>query len=79
MQSGGILGDLIVGIPQLMHLMGKESLKKGISIAKDGAPVLARKATKYYANKGINELNKTFTSSKGSGITLTNIEIKVWK
>ena len=24
MQSGGILGDLIVGIPQLMHLMGKE-------------------------------------------------------
>ena len=27
-QSGGILGDLIAGIPQLMYLMGKEALKK---------------------------------------------------
>ena len=40
------------------------------------APELARKATKYYINKGINELNKTFTSSKDSWITLTNNKIK---
>ena len=30
----------------------------------------------YYDNKGINELNKRFTSSKGSGIELWNNEIK---
>ena len=40
------------------------------------APELARKATEYYINKGINELNKTFTSSKDSWITLTNNKIK---
>ena len=27
-QSGGILGDLTAGIPQLMYLTGKEALKK---------------------------------------------------
>ena len=40
------------------------------------APELARKATEYYINKGINELNKTFTSRKDSWITLTNNKIK---
>ena len=40
------------------------------------APELARKATEYYINKGINEFNKTFTSSKDSWITLTNNKIK---
>ena len=40
------------------------------------APELTRKATEYYINKGINELNKTFTSSKDSWITLTNNKIK---
>ena len=40
------------------------------------APELARKATEYYINKGKNELNKTFTSSKDSWITLTNNKIK---
>ena len=40
------------------------------------APELARKATEYYINKGINELNKTFASSKDSRITLTNNKIK---
>ena len=40
------------------------------------APELARKATEYYINKGINELNKTFTSSKDSWITLKNNKIK---
>ena len=38
--------------------------------------MLTGKATEYYANKEINELNKKFTSNKGSGITLTNNEIK---
>ena len=37
---------------------------------------LAGKATEYYIKKGINELTKKFTSSKGSGITLTNNEVK---
>ena len=40
------------------------------------APELARKATEYYINTGINELNKTFASSKDSRITLTNNKIK---
>ena len=34
---------------------------------------MAETATEYYINKQINELNKTFT---GSGITVTNNEIK---
>ena len=38
------------------------------------APELARKATEYYINKGINELNKTFTSSKDSWITNNKIK-----
>ena len=54
-----------------MFLARKEALKKGISLA----PKLAEKATEYYV-KGIIELNKKFTWSKGSGITLTNNEIK---
>ena len=39
-------------------------------------PELAEKATEYYVIKGINKLNKKFTSIKGSSITLTNNEIK---
>ena len=54
-----------------MFLARKEALKKGISLA----PKLAEKATEYYV-KEIIELNKKFTWSKGSGITLTNNEIK---
>ena len=72
MQSGGILGDLIVAIPQVIFLTGKDSLKKDVSLALK----LARKATEYYINKGINELNKKFTISKCLEITLTNNEIK---
>ena len=34
------------------------------------------KATEFYINKGINELKKKITSSKGSDVTLTNNEIK---
>ena len=52
-----------------MFLAGKETLKKGKSLAPKLAPKLAEKATEYYINKGINELNKKSTSSKGSGIT----------
>ena len=33
-------------------------------------------ASEYYINKVINERSKNFRSSKGSGITLTNNEIK---
>ena len=38
--------------------------------------MLVGKATGYYANKGVNELNKKLTTSKGSGTTLKNNEIK---
>ena len=64
LRSGGTLADLIGAIAQVMFLVGVE------------APELAEKATEYYVNKGINKLNKKFTSRKGSGITLTNSEIK---
>ena len=59
-----------------MFLAGKEALKKGILLAPKIAPELAGNATEYYINKGINEHNKKFASSKGSGITLTNNGIK---
>ena len=61
-QSGGSLGELIAAIPGVMFLAWKEALKKGIS----PTPALARKATEYYINKGVNELDKKFTSNKGS-------------
>ena len=59
-----------------MFLAGKEALKKGISLSPKLTTKLAVKATEYDINKGINELDKQFTSSKGSGITLTNNKIK---
>ena len=37
---------------------------------------MAKIATEYYVNKGINEPNLKFPSTKGSGITLINEEIK---
>ena len=57
-QSGGTLGKLLVDIPYAMLHAGKEALKKRITL----------EATEYYI-KGINELDKKFTASKGSGIT----------
>ena len=42
---------------------------------KDETPTLAKKEIEYYFNEGINELNKKSTSSKGSGVTVTNDEI----
>ena len=59
-----------------MLLTGKEELKKSITLAKDAAVMLTGKASEYYTSKEINELSKQFASSKGSGITLTNNEIK---
>ena len=55
---------------------GKEVFKKGLTLAPKLAPALAGKATEFYINKRVNELNKKFTSIRGSGITLTNNEIK---
>ena len=61
-QSRGTLGDLLVAIPQTMFLTGNEVLKRGIKkdivLAKNATPELAEKATEYYVNKEINELNK---------------------
>ena len=54
----------------------ERDIKKGMSLAPKLAPKLAEKATECYIDKGINELNKKFTSRKGSAITLTNNEIK---
>ena len=42
-QSGGILGELIAGIPQLIYLTGKEAPTKRISLAKDATPTSAKK------------------------------------
>ena len=71
-QSRGILGDLIAAIPQVMFLAKTEALKK----VNNWHQNQWKKATKYYINKGINKINKRFTSSKGPGVTLTNNEIK---
>ena len=46
--SGGIAGELFVAMSQAMLLLGK-----GLITAK-----LVEKATEYYINKGINELNE---------------------
>ena len=50
-QSGGILGNLLVAISQVMFLTGKEVLKreieKGITLPKNSAPELAEKATEH--------------------------------
>ena len=45
-------------ILQVMFLARKEALKQSISLAPELAPAVAGKATEYYINKGINELNK---------------------
>ena len=42
-QSGGILGHLLVAIPQVVFLAGKEALKRGISLASRLTPKLAEK------------------------------------
>ena len=57
-QAGRNLCDIIAAIPQVMFLARKEALKQSISLAPELAPAVAGKATEYYINKGINELNK---------------------
>ena len=42
--SGGILGELLVGIPYRMLHTGKEALKKGITLVKNAAPELTKKS-----------------------------------
>ena len=83
MQSGGVLVDILSAIPQAMFLTGikalKNGVKNGVTSEKNEAPELAEKATEYYVNKGINELNKKIASSKGTEINLTNNEIKDMK
>ena len=49
-----------------------------LEAGKPDGPILAENATKYFVNKGINELKEKFTTSAGSGITLTNGEIKYY-
>ena len=59
-QSGRIFPELIAAIRKAMLLAGKEVLKEGISLAPKLAPTLTGKATEYYINKIIKELNKSF-------------------
>ena len=54
----------------------KIGVKKGVTLVTNAPLELAKKATEYYVNKGINKLNEKFSLSKSSGITLTNNEIK---
>ena len=78
-QSGGFLADLLASIPKVMFQTGVEAerIKKRCTLAKNAVPDLVEKATEYYINKGINELNnKKFVSSKGSGVALTNNKTK---
>ena len=55
-QSGAILGELLVAIPHEMFLAGKNVFKKGISLPQKLALKLVGKATEYWIHKGINEL-----------------------
>ena len=64
LQSGGILGELLVAIPQTKFLAGKEALKNSTLLAPNLAPKLAEKATEYYINKGINKLNRNLNQVK---------------
>ena len=48
----------------------------GKTVEKNRAAVLPGNATKYYLDKGINELNKKLTASEGKGITPTDKKIK---
>ena len=64
-QSGGILGELLVALPYA-------ALKAGTQVKR--AAELNKDATSYFFKKGI-DLKKILLS-EGSGITLTNNEIK---
>ena len=68
-QSGGILGELLVALPYGVLEAVTQELKKR-------APVVTRGATRYFVHKGINRLKKDFIVKEGWWITLTNNEIK---
>ena len=70
LQSGGILGDLIAAKPQGMVLAGKETLKKVYHQHQNQCHDLLEK------QQNIILIKEEFASRKGSGITLTNNEIK---
>ena len=68
-QSGGILGELLVALPYAALKARTQKLIKT-------APELTKDTTRYFVNKEINRLKTDFTLNKDSGITLTNDEIK---
>ena len=69
LQSGGILGELLVALPYTALEAGRQELIKR-------APELTKDATRCFVNKRINRLKIFFTLIEGSGVTLTNNEIK---
>ena len=56
--------------------MLKSRIEGSIIEFRKRAPILPKTATEYFVNTEINELKKKFTTSKVSGINLTNNEIK---
>ena len=61
-QTGGILGGLLVALPY--------------AALKSGTLELIKDPTRYFVNKGINRLKKDFMSCKSLGKTLKIMEIK---
>ena len=72
-QSGGFIAYYTTSNISNRSRSIKKSRKNCVT-ANNAAPWLAEKATWYYVNRGINELNKKFTVSKGSGTTIANNE-----
>ena len=67
--SGGILGELLVALPYTAFKAGMQQIIKT-------APELTKYATKYIVYKGLDRLKKDFSISEGSKKTLKNNEIK---
>ena len=61
-QTGGILGGLLVALPY--------------AALKSGTLELIKDPTRYFVSKGINRLKKDFMSCKSLGKTLKSMEIK---
>ena len=55
---------------------GYDRIRSSKNGSKKDAPKLVKNAAKYLVIRGTNELNKKFKTREGSGITLTNNEIK---
>ena len=67
--SGGILGELLVALPYTAFKAGMQQIIKTV-------PELTKYATKYIVHKGLDRLKKDFSISEGSEKTLKNNEIK---